>query len=133
MMLLICRNLIYFAATAKPMNNFYYLSSCDTCKRIQKELELKDTVEQIDIKKNPIDAATLDRLYAYTKSYGELLNRRAQKLKGIDKESLTEEKIKSLLLEHYSFLKRPVLEYNNQLFVGNAKATIAAAKAALHG
>lgn len=115
------------------MNNFYYLSSCDTCKRIQKELELKDTVEQIDIKKNPIDAATLDRLYAYTKSYGELLNRRAQKLKGIDKESLTEEKIKSLLLEHYSFLKRPVLEYNNQLFVGNAKATIAAAKAALHG
>ena len=133
MMLLICRNLIYFAATAKRMNNFYYLSSCDTCKRIQKELELNDTVERIDIKKKPIDAATLDRLYAYTKSYGELLNRRAQKLKGIDKDSLTEEKIKSLLLEHYSFLKRPVLEYNNQLFVGNAKATVAAAKAALHG
>lgn len=115
------------------MNNFYYLSSCDTCKRIHKELDLEESVARIDIKKNPIDAATLQRFYSHTHSYAELLNRRAQKLKGVYKEQLTEEAIRDLLLEHYSYLKRPVLEYNDQLFVGNAKATIAVAKVALHG
>ena len=38
-----------------------------------------------------------------------------------------------LLLDHYTFLKRPVLVLGDELFIGNAKATIAAAKAALHG
>ncbi|MDA8924448.1 hypothetical protein N9I41_05645, partial [Flavobacteriaceae bacterium] len=50
-----------------------------------------------------------------------------------DKNNLTEEKIKDLLLAHYTFLKRPVLLYNNRLFIGNTTATIEAAKAAIDG
>ena len=115
------------------MQRFYYLSSCDTCKRIIKTLELPNTVTLIDIKKTPRQEAELEELYRHTKSYEALLNKRAQKLKEIDKSSLTEDKIKSILLDHYTFLKRPVLVLGDELFIGNAKATIAAAKAALHG
>ncbi|MTI20003.1 arsenate reductase, partial [Fulvivirga sp. RKSG066] len=32
----------------------YYLSTCDTCKRIMKEVGVDDSFEQHDIKKMPI-------------------------------------------------------------------------------
>ena len=115
------------------MQRFYYLSSCDTCKRIIKSLALPGSVACIDIKKEPLQEEDLAVLYAHTQSYEALLNKRAQKLKKIDKSSLTEARIKELLLSHYTFLKRPVLLLNDHLFVGNAKATVEAAKAALHG
>jgi len=44
---------------------------------------------------------------------------------------LSEVDFKALLLEHYTFLKRPVLLYDDQLFVGNSASTLAAAKAFL--
>ena len=115
------------------MHLFYYLSSCDSCKKIMQALALSDDITQIDIKKNPLTAEQLEILYQLSGSYEALLNKRAQKLKEIDKSTLDETKIKSLLLSHYTFLKRPVLLYQNKLYVGNAKATIAAAKAALDG
>ena len=115
------------------MHLFYYLSSCDSCKKIMKTLALSDDITQIDIKKNPLTVEQLEVLYQLSGSYEALLNKRAQKLKEIDKSTLNETKIKALLLSHYTFLKRPVLLYQNKLYVGNAKATIAAAKAALDG
>ena len=115
------------------MHLFYYLGSCDTCKRIMKTLTLTDDIKQIDVKKNPLTAKQLEVLYQLSGSYEALLNKRAQKLKEIDKSTLDEAKIKALLLSHYTFLKRPVLLYQNKLYIGNAKATIAAAKAALDG
>lgn len=98
-----------------------------------KTLALTDDITQIDIKKNPLNAKQLEALYQLSGSYEALLNKRAQKLKEIDKSTLDEAKIKALLLSHYTFLKRPVLLYQNKLYIGNAKATIAAAKAALDG
>jgi arsenate reductase len=115
------------------MHLFYYLGSCDTCKRIMKTLALTDDIKQIDVKKNPLTAEQLEVLYNFIGSYEALLNKRAQKLKEIDKSTLDEAKIKALLLSHYTFLKRPVLLYQDKLYVGNAKSTIAAAKTALDG
>ncbi|MEN8769527.1 MAG: ArsC/Spx/MgsR family protein [Candidatus Arcticimaribacter sp.] len=115
------------------MHLFYYLSSCDTCKRIMKTLALNDDITPIDIKKDPLTAAQLEVLYQHSGSYEALLNKRAQKLKEIDKSSLDEAAIKALLLSHYTFLKRPVLLYKDKLYIGNAKATIAEAKTALDG
>ena len=115
------------------MHLFYYLSSCDSCKKIMKTLALRDDITQIDIKKNPLTVEQFEVLYQLSGSYEALLNKRAQKLKEIDKSTLDEATIKALLLSHYTFLKRPVLLYQDKLYVGNAKATIAAAKAALDG
>lgn len=115
------------------MHLFYYLSSCDTCKSIMKTLAINDDITPIDIKKDPLTAAQLEVLYQHSGSYEALLNKRAQKLKEIDKSSLDEAAIKALLLSHYTFLKRPVLLYKDKLYIGNAKATIAEAKTALDG
>lgn len=115
------------------MNLFYYLSTCDTCKRIIKELQLPENVEMIDIKKNLLTEDQLNSLFSLSQSYGSLLNRRAQKLKEIDKSNLSEEKIKTLLLTHYTFLKRPVLLFKGELFIGNSKSTVEAAQKKLYG
>ena len=115
------------------MHLFYYLGSCDTCKRITKTLTLTDDIKQIDVKKNPLTEEQLEALYELSGSYEALLNKRAQKLKEIDKSTLDEVNIKALLLSHYTFLKRPVLLYQDNLYIGNTKATVAAAKAALDG
>ena len=45
------------------MRTFFYLSSCDTCKRIMKTLNLDSAIEQIDIKKNPLNEYQLDELF----------------------------------------------------------------------
>ena len=112
------------------MRIFYYLSSCDTCKRIAKELSIDDTVSQIDIKKNPITNSQLEILYQITGSYEELVNKRAQLFKqnNLKDQNLNEEAYRALLLEHYTFLKRPVLLHDKIIFIGNSAKTVTAAK-----
>ena len=39
---------------------------------------------------------------------------------------------KKYILEYYTFLKRPVILLNNQIFIGNSKKTVEAAKLAIH-
>lgn len=107
------------------MLKVFYLSTCSTSKRILSEVELPEH-QLIDIKKNPISADELSLMYNFTNSYEALLNKRAQLYKQRDLKSkqLSEEDYKNLLLEHYTFLKRPVFLFENQIFVGNAKKTI---------
>ncbi len=127
--------MIFFAQTTVAMDIFYYLKNCDTCKRIIKTLKLPHSIKQINIKENPLTPEQLDVLFTKTKSYSALLNSRAQLLKkrGIKASELSEEKNKALILEHYSFLKRPVLIYQDEIFIGNAAVTIEAAQKALCG
>lgn len=115
------------------MRLFYYLSSCDTCKRILNELKLKDTITQIDIKKNPLTTAQVEDLHKRVGHYEDLINKRAQlyKQRNLKEKNLGEQDYKTLLLEHYTFLKRPVLVYEEHIFVGNAAKTVAEAKAFL--
>lgn len=110
------------------MNQFIYLSSCDTCKRIIKEVNLPKNINLRDIKKIPLKPNELKSFKNITGSFRSLLNNRAQKLKNIDKKKLSEEKIFSLLSEHYTYLKRPILHFNGQLLIGNSKKNIEAIK-----
>ena len=61
------------------MKRIYHLSSCNTCQRIIKELNPSKEVELIDIKKENIDAKTLDWLKEKVGSYEQLFSRRAVK------------------------------------------------------
>lgn len=112
---------------------FYYLSTCDTCKRILKELQLPAEVVLQDMKAQSLTEADLAQMHELTGSYEALFSKRAQRYKSqnLKEAHLEEADFKSLLLEHYTFLKRPVLLLGDQVFVGNSKATVAAAKAAL--
>ena len=112
------------------MNFFLHLSTCNTCKKIIKELNLPNDVNIIDIKKTPITLAQIEKLYKKKGTYKSLINNRAQLFKqlNIDIKKLTEEKAKQLLSDHYTFLKRPVLLYKGKAFVGNSKEEIESAK-----
>ena len=115
------------------MKKFFYLSTCDTCKRIMSELNVTDHIEIQDVKENPISKSDLEELYDLTGSYEVLFNRRAKlyREKGLHEKSLTETDYKKYILEHYTFLKRPILVLNHQIFPGNSKKTVAAAKSAI--
>ena len=110
------------------MNQFIYLSTCDTCKRIIKEINLPKNVILRDLKKIPLKPNELKSFKNITGTFRSLLNNRAQKLKNIDKKTLSEERVFSLLKEHYTYLKRPILHFNGQLLIGNSKKNIEAIK-----
>ncbi|TXK78788.1 arsenate reductase family protein [Mesonia sp. K4-1] len=112
------------------MKKVYFLSTCDTCKRILKELDLKDDFTKQDLKKEPLTESQLDELYTYSLSYEDLFNKRAKlyKERDLKAKNLSETDYKNLLLEHYTFLKRPVFILNDEIFIGNSKKTIEALK-----
>ena len=113
-----------------PMRVFFYLRSCDTCKRIIKTLNLDASITRVDIKTNPLTAGQLDELYSLTQSYEALFSKRAQlyKQRDLKNQNLEDTDYRSLLLEHYTFLKRPVLVYNKIIFIGNSTKVTEAAK-----
>ena len=114
------------------MKKIYHLSTCDTCRRILRELNPSEDYELQDIKKNPLTLEDLDSLVALSGSYEALFNKRARlyKERDLKNKDLTEEDFKNLLLEHYTFLKRPVILSGNEVFIGNSKKTVEAAKKA---
>ena len=116
------------------MKKVYYLSSCDTCKRIMKEIEIPQSFQLQDIKAQGITKDELEELYNLAGSYEDLFSKRAQlyKKRNLKDEKLLEEDFKNLLLEHYTFLKRPVTVNNDEIFIGNSKKTVEAAKNSIH-
>lgn len=116
------------------MQKIYYLSSCDTCKRIMEEIEIPQSFIKQDIKTQGITEEELEELFNFTESYEELFSKRARlyKERNLKEKELLEEDYRNLLLEHYTFLKRPVIVNNDEIFIGNSKKTVAAAKAAIH-
>lgn len=108
------------------MKKIYYLSTCTTCKRILSELPNVDSFELQEIKKNPVTAEQLQEMYAKVGSYELLFNKRAQlyKARELKDKNLQEEDFKALILEHYTFLARPVIFINEAIFVGNSKKVI---------
>ena len=116
------------------MKKIYHLSSCNTNQRILKSLDLKDDVILQDIKIENIDGTTLDWIKEKVGSYEALFSKRAMKYKsmGLHEKQLTEEDYRRYLLEEYTFLKRPFIVLEEEVFIGNAKKTVEAAYKAYH-
>ncbi len=116
------------------MKKIYYLSTCSTCQRILKELQPLTGIELQDIKTDAITTSQLKQMKALAGSYEALFSRRAilYKQRGLGTKTLLEEDYKDLLLEHYTFLKRPVILVNGKIFIGNSKKEVEAAVKALH-
>ena len=106
----------------------YILPACSTCQRILKEVAWKGKIH--DIKVNGVPSALLDKLRQDQGSYESLFSRRAMKYKsmGLKEKTLTENDYKKLILEEYTFLKRPVFLVKDQTFVGNSKKVVAELK-----
>lgn len=102
------------------MKKIYYLKTCDTCKRILKSIDTSTYLLQ-DIKTEPISVKQLEELHALTKSYEVLFSRRAKKYKQMDlkNQELSEKDYRQLILDEYTFLKRPVILNENEVLAGN--------------
>tara|TARA_R110000868_G_scaffold144520_2_gene363771 strand:+ start:3733 stop:4083 length:351 start_codon:yes stop_codon:yes gene_type:complete len=116
------------------MKKIYYLSTCDTCQRILKELQPLDNFVLQDIKTDAITDNQLKEMYSLTGSYEALFSKRARLFReqGLHEKLLTENDYKNLILEHYTFLKRPVILVEDQIFIGNSKKVVSAALAKIH-
>ncbi len=116
------------------MKKIYHLSTCNTCQRILKELEPLNGVELQEIKTESITLTQLEEMHKLAGSYEALFSKRARlyKERGLKEKQLSDNDYKNLILEHYTFLKRPVILLENQIFIGNAKKDVAAAKKTLH-
>lgn len=112
------------------MKKIYYLSTCDTCRRIIKRLGGLDDFIKQDIKTEAIMAVQLKEMRDMAGSYEALFSRRAVKYKEMQlKDRVLEEKdYKRLILEEYTFLKRPVIISGNHIFIGNEEKNVAAAE-----
>lgn len=112
------------------MKKIYHLSTCSTNQRIIKELGGLEGFEFQNIREKNIEPDVLDRLAKNEGSYESLFSRRAQKFKsmGLKDKNLTEQDIRDLILEEYTFLKRPVIIDGEDVFIGNAKSVVEKAK-----
>lgn len=116
------------------MKKAYYLKTCNTCMRILKELNLPEDFILQDIKEEEITVKQLETMHELTGSYEALFSKRAKLYKEMDlkNQALEERDYKQYILEHYTFLKRPVIINENQIFVGNSKKVVTAANAAIN-
>ena len=117
------------------MKKVYYLSTCDTCVRILKDWNLPEDFYLQDIKTEPITESRIEEMHALSHSYEALFSKRARLYKSLDlnTKKLSETDYKNYILEHYTFLKRPVILIGTSIFIGNSKKTVEAAKKAIHG
>ncbi len=117
------------------MKKIYHLSTCDTCRRIINELNPSSDFVLQDIKTESITTAQIEEMQKLAGSYEALFSKRARlyKERDLKNQNLSEEDYKKLILEHYTFLKRPVIFVDNQIFVGNSKKVVEAANTAING
>ena len=108
------------------MNKIYYLASCDTCRKIIKSLPKDHNLVFHDIKQDPITVAELEKMHQLSGSYEALFSKKAQLYKSMDlkNKSLTEADFKNYILEHYTFLSRPVFIIDGKIYIGNSQQNI---------
>lgn len=111
------------------MKKVYFLKTCDTCKRILKEVNTNG-FELQEIKANPINVAQLEEMQQLSGSYKALFNKRAKLYKAMNlkDQEIPEASYKQYILDEYTFLKRPVFIVDTAIFIGNSKKVVEALK-----
>jgi len=121
----------HFSFIFVAMKKIYHLGNCGTCKTILSDIQAAEKgFELQDIKTEKITPAQLDELKKMAGSYEALFSRRALKYKemGLKDKQLTEKDYRKLILQEYTFLKRPVVVNGKKIFIGSEKKTVAALK-----
>lgn len=108
----------------------YGIRSCDTMRKAQKWLtENGHEFTFHDYKKSAIDRDSLER-WCNEHGWETIFNKRGttyRQLDDADKQDIDQEKAISLLLEHTSMIKRPVLDLGERTLVGFKAEEYAAA------
>lgn len=112
------------------MKKVYYLKTCSTCVRILKELNLPSEFVLQDIKTEEITVKQLEEMKALAGNYEALFSKRSKLYKEMDlkNQKLEERDYKHYILEHYTFLSRPVIIVDDKIFIGNSRTVVEAVK-----
>jgi arsenate reductase len=107
------------------MKKVYFLQTCDTCKRILKDLNANG-FERQEIKAENVTVSQLEEMHQLSGSYEALFNKRAKLYKAMDLKNqvLSEADYRQFILDEYTFLKRPVFILNDEIWIGNSKKVI---------
>jgi arsenate reductase len=102
--------------------------------RILKDLNLPSDFILQDIKEEPLTAQQLEELHKLSGNYEALFSKRAKLYKEMDLKNanLQERDFKHYILDHYTFLKRPVIVVDSSIFIGNSKKIVEAALQSIH-
>ena len=114
-----------FPIQSKLMKKIFYLKTCDTCKRILRSINT-DGFEFQEIKTEPITDNQIEELKQLAGSFEALFSRRAKKYKemGLKDAVLEESDFKHYILSDYTFLQRPVIVVEDQIFIGSGKKNL---------
>jgi arsenate reductase (glutaredoxin) len=112
------------------MKKVFHLSNCGTCQRILKDTNAASVCALQDIKATNISAEELAWVASKVGSYEALFSRKALKFRamGLHEKTLSEADYRDLMLQEYTFLKRPFIIMEENVFIGNAPKTVEAAK-----
>ena len=109
------------------MKKAYCVSTCTTCQRIMKDSDLiKKGYAYQNIKEEKITPEQLEKMKEMMGCYEALFSRRALKYKamGLKDKKLSESDYRDLILQEYTFLKRPVVISGKKIFSGSEKKTV---------
>ena len=97
-----------------------------------KDLDLSNFILQ-DIKSSPITSEQIQSIHRLKPSYEAIFSKRAQKYQAMSlkDKNLKEEDFRELILQEYTFLKRPIFIFDKAIFIGNSKKNISALKETL--
>lgn len=111
------------------MKKIYHLANCGTCQKIIAEINPDSSVALQNIKEENIEPEVLDWIKEKVGSYEALFSKRAMKYRsmGLNEMNLSEADYRKFILEEYTFLKRPFIINENEVFIGNAKKDVEAA------
>jgi len=108
------------------MRKIYHLSTCSTCKRILNGLKALDSFDLQDIKTTKISAEQLDEMKELAGTYEALFSRRSRQYaaRGLKDKKLGEQDYRELILDEYTFLKRPVVVIDQDIYIGSSPKTV---------
>lgn len=115
------------------MKKIYHLATCSTCQRILKQWKVSVDIQLQDIKTEKITPKQIDEMARLAGSYEALFSRVALKYRslGLNTKKLNEKDFRKYILEEYTFLKRPVLIVDSEIFIGNFPKNVKAAEECL--
>jgi len=114
------------------MRKVFYLPHCKTCQKALAEIGITEekgfTLQ--NTKEKHISPKELDMLKDKVGSYEVLFNRRSMKYRsqGLKDKQISEEGYRELILGEYTFLKRPMIVIDGEVFIATSKKAVQSAK-----
>jgi arsenate reductase-like glutaredoxin family protein len=102
------------------MNTYFYLANCDSCRKYLPRVKTYLNIQLREIKTSPITEEELNELIKLSGNVEYIFSKKSRNFAPYRNEKLDAEKLKSLILSDYTFIRRPLLVYEGKVYIGNS-------------